>query len=244
MFVVMSAELLYWYTFTSYFWLIFSHTKVPLWTKSQESSFCSLGTPMNLKKKPRSSRMPLALTLIAAAFASSFLFATYSNKGDNYWVVSAPITPGHTVSASDVVLQHMNLVSSSKLYLKSGDEPLGMIATRVMKPGEIVGFTDLTSAIDSMSTSAVPISVRALDVAAGLRIGEGVDIYWVIDTQNGEEIIDPILILGGVTLLSYDSGGKNFGSDVGLTVAVEETQVLRILSATTLGRLVVIRSHV
>lgn len=199
---------------------------------------------MNLKKKTRSSRMPLAITLIAAAFASSFLFATYSNKGANYWVVNAPITPGHTVSASDVVLRHMNLVSSSEMYLGNGDEPVGMVATRIMKAGEIIGFADLTSAIDSMATSAVPISVRALDVAAGLSIGEGVDIYWVIDTQNGDGAIDPILILGGVTLLSYDSGGKNFGSDVGLTVAVEETQVLRILSATTLGRLVVIRSHV
>jgi hypothetical protein len=57
-------------------------------------------------------------------------------------------------------------------------------------------------------------------------------------------VIDPVLILGGVTVLNVESGGNNFGSDVGLSVAVEETQVLRLLSATTLGRLVVIRSHV
>jgi hypothetical protein len=199
---------------------------------------------MKINKKSRSSRMPLAITLIAAAFASSFLFATYSNKGSDYWVVNTPIMSGHTISASDVVIEHMNLVSSSGMYLSNSDEPVGMVATRIMKVGEIIGLDDLASAVDSMSTSAVPISVRALDVAAGLSIGEGVDIYWVIDTQNSDEAIDPILILGGVTLLSYDSGGKNFGSDVGLTVAVEETQVLRILSATTLGRLVVIRSHV
>jgi hypothetical protein len=188
--------------------------------------------------------MPLAITLIAAAFASSFLFATYSNKGSDYWVVNKPIMSGHTISSSDVVIEHMNLVSSSGMYLSNSDEPVGMVATRIMKVGEIIGLDDLALAVDSMSTSAVPISVRALDVAAGLSIGEGVDIYWVIDTQNSDEAIDPILILGGVTLLTYDSGGKNFGSDVGLTVAVEETQVLRILSATTLGRLVVIRSHV
>ena len=119
-----------------------------------------------------------------------------------------------------------------------------MIATRIMHSGEIIGSTDLTSALDAMSTSAVPISVRSVDVATGLNIGEEVDIYWVLDTQNGESSMDPILILGGVTLLSLDNGGKNFGSDTGLSVAVEETQVLRLLSATTLGRLVVIRSHV
>jgi hypothetical protein len=95
-----------------------------------------------------------------------------------------------------------------------------------------------------MSTSSVPISVRSVDLAAGLSTGESVDIYWVLDIQNGEDSMDPILILGGVTLLSIDIQGNNFGNDVGISIAVEETQVMRLLSATTVGRLVVIRSHV
>lgn len=199
---------------------------------------------MTLPKKTRSSRLPIALTLIAAAFVSAFLIATFSNKGADYWVINAPISPGHQISASDVSVAHLNLDTSAQFYLRKGIEPIGMVVTRIMHAGEIIGNTDLTSAIDAMSTSAVPISVRSVDVANGLSIGEAVDIYWVLDTQNGDDSIDPILILGGVTLLSYDNGGKNFGSDIGLSVAVEETQVLRLLSATTLGRLVVIRSHV
>jgi hypothetical protein len=186
----------------------------------------------------------LAITLIAAAFASTFLIATFSNRGADYWVITSPMSPGHQISASDVSLAHMNLDASAKFYLSKEVEPIGMIATRIMHSGEIIGSTDLTSALNAMSTSAVPISVRSVDVATGLNIGEEVDIYWVLDTQNGESSMDPILILGGVTLLSLDNGGKNFGSDTGLSVAVEETQVLRLLSATTLGRLVVIRSHV
>ena len=159
-------------------------------------------------------------------------------------VITAPISPGHQITSSDVSVVHMNLDVSSKFYLSNSIEPLGMISTRLMHAGEIIGNSDLTSAIDAMSTSAVPISVRSVDVATGLNMGENVDIYWVLDTQIGENSIDPILILGGVTLLSIDDGGKNFGSDTGLSVAVEETQVLRLLSATTQGRLVVIRSHV
>jgi len=199
---------------------------------------------MTLQKKTRSTRLPLAVTLIVAAFVSAFLIATFSNKGADYWVISVPISPGHQISASDVSIAHLNLDASAQFYLSVEVEPIGMVATRIMHPGEIIGSDDLTSAIDAMSTSAVPLSVRSVDVATGLSIGEGVDIYWVLDTQNGDEVMDPVLILGGVTLLSYDDGGKNFGSDVGLSVAVEETQVLRLLSATTLGRLVVIRSHV
>ena len=199
---------------------------------------------MTLHRKTRASRLPLAVTLIAAAFVSAFLIATFSNKWADYWVVNRPISPGHQVSSSDVSIVHMNLDASAQFYLSDEVEPIGMIATRIMHAGEIIGSMDLTSTVDAMSTSAVPLSVRSVDVATGLSLGEGVDIYWVLDTQNGEEVIDPVLILGGVTLLSFDDGGKNFGSDIGLSVAVEETQVLRLLSATTFGRLVVIRSHV
>jgi hypothetical protein len=199
---------------------------------------------MTLHKKTRTSRLPLAVTLIAAAFISAFLIATFSNKGADYWVINSPISPGHQISASDISIAHMNLDTSAQLYLSAEVEPIGMIATRIMHSGEIIASTDLTSAVDAMSTSAVPISVRSVDVATGLSIGEDVDIYWVLDTQNGDDSIDPILILGGVTLLSYNDGGKNFGNDIGLSIAVEETQVLRLLSATTQGRLVVIRSHV
>ena len=123
-------------------------------------------------------------------------------------------------------------------------EPIGMVATRQLHINQVIAKSDLTNASNAMSTSAVPISVRGVDLATGLVVGEGVDIYWVLDTQNGDEPVDPILILGGVTLLSFDKAGSNFGSDVGITLAVEETQVLRLLSATSMGRLVVVRSHV
>lgn len=199
---------------------------------------------MTLKRQKSSSRLPLAITLIVAAFASTFFIATFSNKGSDYWVVKNPISPGHTISSSDLELVHANLNEISSAYMSKEVEPIGMIATRLLQPREIISNTDLTNAENAMSTSAVPISVRGVDLATGLLVGESVDIYWVMDSQNGEGAIDPILILGGVTLLSYDKGGNNFGSDVGITIAVEETQVLRVLSATTMGRLVVVRSHV
>ena len=199
---------------------------------------------MTLNHKNRSTRLPLAITLIAAAFISTFLISTYSNKSSEYWVANVPISPGHQLTASDVSIAHMNLDSSAQFYLGAGVEPIGMIATRILHSGEILGSTDITSAAGAMSTSSVPISVRSVDLAAGLSTGESVDIYWVLDIQKGEDSMDPILILGGVTLLSIDSQGNNFGNDVGISIAVEVTQVMRLLSATTVGRLVVIRSHV
>lgn len=199
---------------------------------------------MTMKRKSSNSRLPLAITLVFAAFASTFFIATFANKGSDYWTITNPISPGHTISASDIKKIHVNLNQSANTYMSTNNEPIGMVAKRLLHPNEIIANSDLTNSVDAMSTSAVPISVRGVDLATGLMVGEGVDIYWVLDTQNGDSAVDPILILGGVTLLSYVKGGNNFGSDIGITVAVEETQVLRLLSATTMGRLVVVRSHV
>jgi hypothetical protein len=50
--------------------------------------------------------------------------------------------------------------------------------------------------------------------------------------------------MGGVTIITLDDSKNSLGGDVSITVAIEETQVLRVLSATTQGRLVVVRTHV
>jgi hypothetical protein len=86
--------------------------------------------------------------------------------------------------------------------------------------------------------------LRSSDLAAGVNLGDPVDIYWVFDSRNGEGVIDPILILGAVTVIGLDDSKNALGGDVSISVAIEETQVLRLLSATTQGRLVVVRTYV
>jgi len=199
---------------------------------------------MRNRKSSSSARLPLAITLIVASFASAIFISTVSNKGEEYWVIKSAVITGHTIEAADVGLTHLNLNSSSSLYINKGFRPIGMVATRNIRIGEVISTTDLSSAIDAMSASAVPLSVRTVDIAKGLTIGEGVDIYWVQDSRNGEEAVDPILILGGVTLLTLENTDNSFSGEAALTIAVEATQVLRVLSATTQGRLVVIRAHV
>lgn len=200
--------------------------------------------PMNHTKNSRKSRLPLAITLVTASFISAFLIATTSNKGEDFWAISAQVNPGHVLTKQDLKIIRINLGESAHLYLERSEEPIGMVVTRNFSTGQLLAHSDLTSSQDALTTSAVPISVRAVDLAKGLVVGEGVDIYWVLDSRNGEAVIDPILILGGVTLLNFQEAGNSFGAEVGLTIAVEETQVLRMLSATTQGRLVVVRSHV
>jgi hypothetical protein len=199
---------------------------------------------MKNTKSSYSARMPLAITLIVAAFASAFFISTYSNRGDNYWVIASSVTPGHVMTASDLVAVHMNLGESSSNYMSTSDQAIGLVATRTMLVGEVISVSDLAASVDAMATSAVPISLRSADLASGISTGDPVDIYWVLDSRNGEPVVDPILIMGGVTLISLDDSKNSLGGDISITVAIEETQVLRVLSATTQGRLVVVRSYV
>jgi hypothetical protein len=199
---------------------------------------------MKNKRDSHGARMPLAITLIIAAFASAIFISTYSNKGYDYWVIAQPVMPGHLISQSDLATDHLNMGDSTEYYLRQTDQIVGLVAIRQMQVGEVISTSDVSSSTESMVTSAVPLNVRSADLASGVNLGDLVDLYWVLDSRNGEAVIDPILILGGVTIIGLDSSKNSLGGDVSITVAIEETQVLRMLSATTQGRLVVVRTHV
>ena len=199
---------------------------------------------MKNKKDSYGARMPLAITLIVAAFASAFFISTYSNRGYDYWVIAQSVTPGHVISPADLTNDHLNLGDSTDYYLRESDQIVGLVATRQLQPGELISTADVNSSAESMATSAVPLNLRSSDLASGISVGDSVDLYWVLDSRNGEEVVDPILILGGIALVGLDNSKNSLGGDISITVAIEETQVLRMLSATTQGRLVVVRTHV
>ena len=199
---------------------------------------------MRPPKNTFSARLPLAITLIIASFVSAIFISSIANKGEDYWVIKGSVVTGHVISSSDLETVHLNLSKSSDLYINKNFNPIGLIALRTMQQGEVIATTDLGASVQGQVTSAVPLSVRSVDIAQGLVLGEGVDIYWVEDSNNGEQSVEPVLVLGGATLLSIESSGNSFSGDIGLSIAVENTQVLRVLSATTVGRLVIIASHV
>lgn len=199
---------------------------------------------MSNKKDFSRSRTPLALTLIGASFLSAFALTFLSQRGSDYWVATKGMAPGHQIVSGDIHRERLDLGSNASLYLSSIDDPQGLVVVSKIEAGEILNSQDVNSTSNLSATSAVPVSIRSVDLAAGIQVGEELDIYWVIDSQNGELPVQPVLILGGVILLNFNQNSKNFGTDAALTVSVEETQVLRLLTATTHGRLVIVRSHV
>ena len=203
-----------------------------------------LGALMRKPPSSNRSRMPLAISLIIASFLSAFFLATFSRSTTEYWVATIDLPTGHQISTGDLSLMDMDLSSSSMVYLSKDLDPLGQVVIKNVVAGEVMAINSVSSTAKTMASSAVPLSIRSVDLAAGIYVGALVDIYWVIDSLNGELPEDPILILGSVPIISADVKNKNFGTDAAITVSVEQTQVLRLLSATTSGRLVVISSNV
>ena len=203
-----------------------------------------LGALMRKPPSSNRSRMPLAISLIIASFLSAFFLASFSRSTTEYWVATIDLQSGHQISSGDLSLRDMDLSSSSVIYLSKDLDPLGQVVIKNVVAGEVIAINSVSSTAKTMASSAVPLSIRSVDLAAGIYVGALVDIYWVIDSLNGELPEDPILILGSVPIISADVKNKNFGTDAAITVSVEQTQVLRLLSATTSGRLVVISSNV
>ena len=187
---------------------------------------------------------PLAIALICASFLSAFFLAAASNSTSKFWVAASDLQSGHQISAGDLVLVDLDLGSSTINYLSKDLDPVGQVLTQTVDSGEILSIDNVSSTASIMASSAVPLSIRSVDLAANVQLGDLVDIYWVVDSQSGELPQDPVLILGSVQVISTDGKSKNFGTDAAITVSVEQTQVLRLLAATTQGRLVVISSNV
>jgi len=58
-----------------------------------------------------------------------------------------------------------------------------------------------------------------------------------------QKIGEPALVISGAYLRSIDRKSANFGTDVSLTISVFSREIFALLSATSTGRLVVVRSN-
>jgi hypothetical protein len=194
-------------------------------------------------KEKSSSRLPLAITLVVASFLSAFVLAATSNRGDQYWIAKHVLLPGALISSQDVTTTKFALGESASIYLGKNENPVGtLVLTRISAQSLIT--KDYISSDESYGMrQLVPLRITSSDLPSGIMSGETIDLYWVDSRENNLTSSPPALIVSGIYLLDIDRSGKNFGSDIGLTLSVESADVLKLLSATTFGRLVVVSTH-
>lgn len=193
-------------------------------------------TPISL----RSPRIIVAGVLFIAALLTSFAFAALSDQSSQYWAASQPITPGSLITAEDLVLLDASLIDNADLYLGHGAEPIGMMSTQFIGTGHFLAAQMLSEESLQFDIEQVPLNILTSDIPAMIEIGEPISLYWVPDAIDNQSLSTPKLLLTGIFLESIDRKGSNFGSGLSITVSVESSQVSKILSGTSHGRLVVV----
>jgi hypothetical protein len=191
----------------------------------------------------RSPRVIVACALFLAALLSSFAFAALSDQSSQFWVARNPITPGSLITSEDLTLVDASLIENADLYLEDDFSPIGMISTQLISTGQFLAVSALSEESTHFNVEQVPLNILPSDIPAMIEVGEPISLYWVPDALDSQSLSSPRLLLTGIFLESIDRKGTNFGSGLLITVSVDSSQVAKILSGTSNGRLVVVVSH-
>ncbi|MCX6435870.1 MAG: SAF domain-containing protein [Actinobacteria bacterium] len=196
-----------------------------------------------VQKKNSHTRLILATTLCGATLLASFAMSVAANQKEKYWVVLRPIAAGTQIEAADLGLESVVLGSSEGNYLPAALNPIGSITRRALSSGELLGGNSITDDSSAMVNRQISISVRSVDIPAGLTVGEMISIYQLHDAKNGQAALAPEFVQGGVFVSALDRKGNNFGGEAALTVSINRESISELLNATTSGRLVIVRAH-
>ena len=198
---------------------------------------------MNNSSKASQTRLVIAVSLFAAALISAMALTALGNQSDTYWVASKNLTPGAQINEADLAQVQVSLGDSSSEYLAEDSSPIGTYVLHAIGKGELISINALSDTSREMRSEQVPISVRGSDIPSDIELGEAINIYWVPEAMGMQKVGEPVLVISGAYLRSMDRKSANFGTDVALTISVFNREVFALLSATSTGRLVVVRSN-
>jgi len=198
---------------------------------------------MAIHRKSSRGRLVLAIVLIAASLVSAFIFSSLANQKTSMIVSTDFLLPGHQIIESDLTRIQVSLGEVADNYVSDASQIVGTFTRLRIEAHELISKSSISSQSDAISLSSVPLSIRSADAPDGLIPGAKVDIYWVQDDTNADMQLIPELVVVGAHVLAITKSGSNFGSEVGLTVAVSSEDVLLLLGATSQGRVVLVSSH-
>lgn len=198
---------------------------------------------MAIHRKSSRGRLVLAIVLIAASLLSAFIFSSLANQKTSMIVSTNFLLPGHQIIESDLTRVQVSLGEVADNYVSDTSQIVGSFTKVRIEARELISKSAISSQSDAISLSSVPLSIRSADAPDGLIPGALVDIYWVQDDTNADMQLIPELVVVGAHVLAITKSGSNFGSEVGLTVAISSEDVLLLLGATSQGRVVLVSSH-
>lgn len=198
---------------------------------------------MAAHNKNSQKRLLIALTLFFASVFASLFITLAANKGEEYWVLTHPLPSGAVIERSDLAIGSALLAFGKNNYLQTSSNPLGMVTSRSLRPGELISKYDLGEINSPITTAQVAISMQSSDIPTSILEGHSVSIYQIFDSQEGEPLQNPKRILLRAFVASIDREGFKFGGEASVTLAIASNQIEALLAAKSSGRLVMVTSY-
>lgn len=179
-------------------------------------------------------RFIVGIGVVAGSAALGALALSSQHNTQAVYVAATTLSPGKTLTESDLRLANVNLADSIENYLHSGDLAPGTVVSATIKQGEFVPVSSLGSKQQS-NTSRVVITVTA-PLSSDVASGEKVDVWASIAAGQGL-YAPPVVLVSKATVVDVTEnttvgiGGTSF--DVELIVP--STSVASVLEASANG---------
>ena len=172
-------------------------------------------------------RLLIGIMLIAVAVALTVSAISRADVTEPFYAARGTVVPGQQVTVDDLVIVNVKVAAGE--YLGADTDLAGLVASRVIEPGELVPVSAL---VDADSFDGRPVAVESSrPLSDEVQPGAVVDV-WVtregIDSEHFSELVG-----SGLTVASVGSDGGAFaaaGAEV-VYVVVDSDEVGDFLSA-------------
>ena len=185
----------------------------------------------------------VAVIVIIASFLVAIGLAVVVNNRSTYWVAVRDLTPGHVIDSTDLIEMKASFGHEANGYIQANQNAVGYSISRLVIAGEYLNESALVENDGESNLKLLSFAAAAADLPSGIRIGDAVNLYQVINDSGDGREVPAVLVIEGVYLVDLNRKSENLGGASIVTVAIPNDYVERALNATRRGRMVVVINH-
>ena len=199
----------------------------------------------DLALKRATAKTYFAIGLLALSLFAAFAITGQANKSVNVWSASKDLVAGDTIKDGSLTAVKVFLPTNSDKYLSADTKIANQIANRMIRKGELLPTSALSSTFRGESIRSVPLKIARNDLPNDLTSGQSVDIYSLPQNDlNSTKSRKTELISISVVVESVDLKSKDMGGDIGIVLKIPERDVIYLLEALNQSRIVVVRNEI
>lgn len=173
-------------------------------------------------------RLVLGVLLVLVAVVVGARVLAGADKSTTVWGLAHDVSAGTAIQDQDLHEVKIRFFSDADQYLLTSSSPVGLVATRDLRAGELLP----RPALQKVPTSVlVPVPVAPAQLPPGLTHGNRVNVWAGPKNPGSGTPPRPTLILSGVAVQGVNSGGSGLSSS-------NSTQVTLRIDPEDEGRLV------